>query len=110
MVDVVGRLGVQVPNGSLHTAARCRTASNPRRSSISTSRTSFRIDSISWRRLAECACGEQIEVEPDDVVTSLLEQWSQDGADVAVMAGDEYAHEDSPGIRTTCLPSGCSPR
>ena len=51
------------------------------------------------RRLAERARGEQIEVQPDHLVAGLLEQGGHHGADVAVVAGDEYAHMGSPGIR-----------
>ena len=58
----------------------------------------MRIDSISAGAVAEHARGEQVRVEPDDVVAGLLGQRDQDGADVAVVAGDEYAQGSSSWI------------
>ena len=44
------------------------------------------------RRLGERMVGEQAEVEPDRLVPGRPQQRRQDGADVAVVAGDEDLH------------------
>ena len=44
--------------------------------------------------IAERAAAIQVGVEPDDVVSRRLEDGDEDGADVAEMTGDEYAHRD----------------
>ena len=46
------------------------------------------------RRVAEHAVLEQVRVEPDDVVAGPLEERDQHRADVAVVAGDEYAQQN----------------
>ena len=42
----------------------------------------------------ERAGGEQVGVEPDDLMAGPLQQRDQHRADVAVVAGDEYAHRN----------------
>ena len=44
-----------------------------------------------WRRGAERASGEQVDVHPDDVVPRLDQHRDNDAADIARMAGDEDA-------------------
>ena len=48
------------------------------------------------RRLTQRAGGEQIEVQTDHVVAGLRQQRGHHGADVAVVTGDEYAHSGGP--------------
>ena len=45
-------------------------------------------------RLAERARREEVGVEPDDLVAGPLQHRDEDGADVAVVTGDEYAQGD----------------
>ena len=81
--------GSRSPSGSLESAARWTTASNPRRSSAVTSRTSS--SSARQRVLdgAEIAAAVVERVEPGHVVPGRDESRPGHRAEVAVVAGDE---------------------
>ena len=70
MVDVVGRLGVEVSDRVVADRGEMDTASKPTRSSLSTSRTSARTDSTPGGGRPERAGGEEVGVEADDLVAA----------------------------------------
>ena len=99
MVDVVGRLRVQVP----HRVVTDRGEMNDGVEPIEV--VAFDVPDVSVECLrpgdrgAEPAGSEEVGVEADDIVAGPLEPGDENGADVAVVTSDEYAQVDPLGTR-----------
>lgn len=95
-IDVVGQLGVEVAER----VVRQRPEMDDGIEALEVGPLDFAqiapADVVVRFRRAEAAGLEEAGVEPDDLVTGLLEERYQHGADVTVMSGDENAHGDGP--------------
>ena len=93
MVDLVGRLRVQVADRVVADGGQV----DDRVEALEV--LDLEITDVTRERLnlgnlvPERARGEEVGVDADDVMAGGLDDRDEDGADVAVVAGDEYAHE-----------------
>ena len=91
MVDVVGGLGIEVAERVVAYSGEVDNSVEPGEVVALDSADVF-ADRFDLRRgVAHDAGSEQVGVEADDVVAGLLQHRDEHRADVAVMAGDEYA-------------------
>ena len=86
--------GSRSPSGSFESAARCTTASKPSRSSgLDVTQVAARCAGTALGGLAEVAPSKKKVSSPTTSCPASRSIGHQHGADVAVMAGDEHAHQ-----------------
>jgi hypothetical protein len=68
-----------------------------------------RAGGVPLSRLAEVAPAEEVRIEPDDVVSRLVEQRRQNRADEPMVSGDKDSHQTIPEISLLWLSASALP-